>query len=264
MIIDYKKTILRTGLFTLLCLFLLSVIVWLVMFFVFPKTLGDFCYNLGIENMSANLYYKDYVKSGDITSIYKSLNIEIKNQDNNKIIKYYEVFTQDDEYLEFMNQYKSRNEELNIGVLEKSSILNEQNYLTNQYISALIATNQDNQAFNLALSLFKDYNNFTLTDQGVYAFNQFLSTQNFDRMPDGYSKTIIQSMQEYFDNSIEMFNENIDTNDNLTKAYLISLGNRIIVVGHNINSIYANNNDVQKETNSNKMIDINEKIKGLL
>lgn len=262
--INYKKTILRTGLFTLLCLFVLSVGVWLVMFFIFPKTLGDFCYDLGIENMSANLYYRDYSRSGDIGSIYKSLNIEIKNKDNDKIIKYYIEFTQDDEYLEFMNQYKSRNENLNIGILEKSLILNEHNYLTNQYISALIASDQDNKAFNIALNLFKEYNNFTLTDQGVYAFNQFLTTQNFDRMPDGYTKTIKESIQEYLDNCVDIFNQNISTSDNLTKSYLIALGNRIIVVGHNINTIYGENNDVQKEINSSTLLDINEKIKGLL
>jgi len=262
--VDYKKTILRTALFTVLCLFVLSVVIWLVMFFVFPKTLGDFCYSLGAENMAANLYYKDYTKTNDIASVYKSLNIEIKLKDNDKIIKYFVEFTEDDEYSDFLEKYKSHIEKLNIGVLEKSSMLNEENYLTNQYISALISTEQTNKAFNLALSLFKDYKDFSFTDQGVYAFDQFLTTENFNRIPEGYDKTVKQSMQEYFVNCVNLFNENLIVNDNLSKAYLISLGNRIIEVGHNVNTLCDSNEQTQVETNLNTMLDINEKIKGLL
>lgn len=261
--VDYKKTIIRTILWTLLILFLLTVSLWLVMFFFFPKTLGDFCYALGVENMSANLYHKDYEKSGDINSLYKSLNIEIKSKDHDKIIKYYLEFTEDDEYDQFIESYRKYNEDLNVGILEKSSLLNEENYLTNHYIAALIATDQDNKAFNLALDLFKGYHQFTLKDQGVYAFNKFIGTQDFSRCPAGYSDTILGTMQDYFNDSVSIFNANINTNDTIEKAYLLALGNRIIEVGQNLNTLYVDD-DAIEESNSTKMLDINEKIKGLI
>lgn len=262
--IDYKKIILRTTLWTLLVLFLLSVCLWLMMFFLFPRTLGDFCYSLGFDNMSANLYHKDYEKSGNIDSLYTALNIEIKCKDNDKVIKYFIEFTEDDEYQEYMNSYRIYNENLNIGLLEKSSLLNEENYLYNQYIAALINSSQENQAFNLALELFKNYENFTLTNQGVYAFNKFIITQDFNRVPAGYDQSILSSMQEYFNNSIRIFNNNVDTKDSLEKAYLLSLGNRIIEVGQNLNKLYNNDTNTMVQDNNQKMLDVNQKIKGLL
>ena len=263
--IDYKKTILRTSLWTLLILFVLSVMLWLVMFFIFPKTLGDFCYSLGAENMAANLYYKDYERTNDIISVYKSLNIEIKLRDNDKIIKYYVEFTEDEEYSEFIELYKVRNEQLNIGILEKSTMLNEDNYLSNHYISALISTGQTNKAFNLAIGLFKNYNEFTLTEQGVYAFKHFIESQDFDRVPEGYSKSLKLSIQEYFENCVNLFNTKIDTTDVIEKAYLMALGNRIIEVGQNINTLHLTSEDtLQVESNTMLMTEINTKIKGLL
>ena len=262
--IDYKKLILKTTLWTLLALFLLTVSIWLMMFFLFPRTLGDFCYSLGIDNMSANLYYKDYEKSCNIDSLYKSLNIEIKCKDHDKVIKYFNEFIEDDEYSEYMNAYRSHNEQLRIGVLEKSLLLNEENYLYNQYVTALINISEENQAFNLALELFKHYDDFTLVNQGVYAFNKFINTQDFNRIPSGYNQSILACMQDYFDDSVELFDNNRDTEDVLQKAYLLALGNRIIEVGQNLNKLYDDDMSTQIQTNNQQMLDINEKIKGLL
>ena len=262
--VDYKRTILFTTLWTLLGLFLLSVILWLTMFFFFPRTLGDFCYSLGLENMSANLYYKEYEKSGDISILHKSLNIEIKSKDYDKVIEYYEKFVDDDEYLEFMSAYKEHNEDLNIGMLEKSAMLNEENYLVNHYLTALIANGQTDEAFDIALLKFKDYKSFDLIDQGVYSFGMFLDSQDFDRMPDGYVLTIESSMQDYFNQAVVTFNENIETKNALEKSYLIALGNRIIEVGADLKVLYGENNQVLTEVNELTMKSINEKIKGLL
>lgn len=261
--INYKSTILKTILWTLLVLFLITVALWLTMFFLFPRTLGDFCYSLGIDNMSANLYYKEYEKSGEVASLYKALNIEIKCKDNEKIIKYYVEFTEHDNYTDFMSSYKSYNEKLNVGILEKSSLLNEENYLANQYIIALINSGKIDEAFSIALDYFKDYKSFTLKNQGIYVFNRFLTSQDFDRCPAGYTDTIINSMQDYFDDCCQLFNYNINSSDNLEKAYLLALGNRIIEVGQNINQLYVDS-DLKEELNSNAMLDINEKIKGLI
>ena len=63
-----------------------------------------------------------------------------------------------------------------------------------------------------------------------------------------------------------LFEENTDTEDNLQKAYLIALGNRLMMVGQNINTIYdaCDINEAQIVTNLEKMENINNVIKGLL
>ena len=246
-------------------MFLATVILWFVMFWCFPKTLGNFCYSIGVENMSANLYYKDYSRSGDIVSVYKALNIEIKCKDYDKIVLYYEDFVSDDEYSEFMQSMKAHNEQLNIGILEKSTLLNEENFLSKQYVSALIALEKTNEAFDICLDKFKNYNEFSFKEQGEYLFGMFVDSEDFNRMPAGYSKTIIDSIQEYFDNCVVIFANNEHLNSSVDKAYLMTLGNRIIEVGQNINKFYkSSNNHELINLNNQKMLDINEKIKGLL
>jgi len=261
--INYKRTILSTTLWTLLSLVLATLVLFLFMFFIFPKSLGNFCYSIGLEGMSANLYYKDYEKSNDIYCLYKSLNIEIKYKNNDKIIKYYVEFTEDDEYTNFLSSYKTRNEKLDIGILEKSTMLNEENYLANKYISSLLATEQNSKAFNLAINYFANYKDFTFTNQGVYLFSHFIEDEDFSRVPAGYSQTILQSMQEYFNSCVDLFNSKINTESDLEKAYLISLGNRIIEVGGDINALYKGEG-ISTEENSLKMTNVNESIKGLL
>ena len=70
-------------------------------------------------------------------------------------------------------------------------------------------------------------------------------------------------MKEYFELSVNLFNENKDTSDNLEKAYLISLGNRVIQVGQNINAICSDDESLIA-SNNQKMQDINDCIKGIL
>ena len=73
-------------------------------------------------------------------------------------------------------------------------------------------------------------------------------------------------LQKYFDNIVEEFRDNKNTTDNLSRAYLIALGNRIINVGQDINILYGDNSNYSsiKNVNVNTMIEVNEVIKGLL
>ena len=73
-------------------------------------------------------------------------------------------------------------------------------------------------------------------------------------------------MQKYFDQSVKIFEENIDSEGELNTAYLISLGNRLVLVGQNINTIYSANGENSDliSANAEKMTDINETIKGLI
>ncbi len=262
---NYKKMILTCVLWTLTVLIVLSAILGCVMFFAFPKNLGDFFYNLGSDGIASSLYMRVYEKDHDIYYCYKSLNIEISKGNNARIIKLYDAFVSDENMEDFMSQLKTRNENLNIGVLEKSAILNEEDYLKNRYIKALINTNEVGKAYSVALDAFKSYKTFDLRNQGVYAIYQFINIDgynDFNSSPAGYTSNLITSIKEYFDLSIETFNNSKTFSTNLDKAYLISLGNRIIQVGQNINKIC--NDEEITASNNVKMENINNYIKEIL
>lgn len=262
---NYKKTILTTILWTLTTLVLLCAVVVFIMIFAFPKTLGNFFHSLGNNHLASAMYAREYENSGDLLYCYKSLSIEIVEGNNTKIVELYETFESDNEYENFMSQLKTRNENLNIGILEKSAVLNEDDYLQNRYIKALINQNETRKAYDKALKGFKDYKQFDLKNQGVYALNYFVKIDGFNDFeitPVGFDGTLIDAMEEYFDICVNLFEENRGTDDGLEKAYLISLGNRIVQVGSNINAIISDNGKI--ESNNADMLKINDYVKGFL
>lgn len=263
---DYKKIILTTTLWTISCIIVLSAVFICVMVFAFPKNLGDFFYSLGGNNLASSLYMKEYNRSNNIYYCYKSLNIEIKLNNSSKIIRLYEIFEEDKEHTEFLKQLKERNEKLELNLLEKSTILNDYNYLTNRYVKALIKIGEENKAYAKALNSFKDYKTFDFKNQGIYAFSELIAKEGFidyNAKPAGYEDTMLKAIKEYFGIITNLFNEHKETSDSLEKAYLISLGNRIIQVGHDINT--ACNEDETLVANNNQiMIEVNNVIKGLL
>ena len=265
---NYKNMIIKTSIFTLLSMIVLTIILCLVMTFIFPKNFGDFFYNLGNSNISAQLYYRAYQKDKDINLCYRALNVSISGNDSQKIIEYYTELERNEDYQDFISSIKIKYENLNIAVLEKSAILNEEQYLKNAYIKALILTDNQMDAYSKSLKYFEDYINFDLKNQGVYTLHYFVdnsSIANFETVPQGYTLSLIESMQDYFDKTVELFNENKNANTNLTKAYLLALGNRIITVGQNINKVYENlGNTTLNQENIDKMLQINEILKGLI
>ena len=98
---NYKKMILTCVLWTLTVLIVLSAILGCVMFFAFPKKLGDFFYNLGSDAIASSLYMRVYEKDDDIYYCYKSLNIEISKGNNARIIKLYDAFVSDENMEDF-------------------------------------------------------------------------------------------------------------------------------------------------------------------
>lgn len=265
MSVNYKKIILKTTLWTLVSLILISTIFMLIMIFAFPRTLGDFCYSLGANNWATNLYVKEYKKSGNLFYCYKSLNIQIKENNSEKIVSLYEDFSRNEKYEEFMLNLKKRNEDLDVSILEKSNILNEEDYLINRYIKALININEERKAFDCALISFKDYKSFTFKNQGVYALHQFVNLEGFNDFDLSYAdfdKTLFESMQEYFNSTLQIFNENKEVDKTIEKSYLVSLGFRIMQVGQNIISI-TNDTTIKTDINQ-KLTNVNNVIKGIL
>lgn len=263
---NYKNLILTTILWTLTALVGLTAIIVCVMVLAFPKNMGDFFYSLGSNGLASSMYMRVYEKDDDISYCYKALSIEISRGNSGRIVTIYETFEKDASMNDFMSQLKDRREKLDMGVLEKSVILNEEDYLKNRYIRALIATNHERQAYSLALDYFKSYKSFDLQNQGVYALNQFINIEgykDFDVAPAGYSGKLIDALKEYFDISIDLFESNKNTTSNLDKAYLIALGNRIVQVGQNINTICSSDSTLI-DINNGKMEKINNYIKDIL
>lgn len=264
---NYKKIIWSTLLFTLIALVVTFIIVSLLLVFVFTADLADFFYSMGNDKVASTLYYKAYEKNDDIRYCYKALNLKIKIDDEEGIVEIYNEYLSDDEYLDFTEEMLTNNEKINCTVLERSVILNDENYLENKYISALIDLNRKEDAFKRAVDNFKNYNQYDFKNQGLYNLNYFLSDKAvFNEIYTGYSDTLVNEMQNYFDNAYLIFKENEMTETKLNQSYLVSLGNRLIIVGQSINSVYIANNSNADVVNSNNLIlqHVNDTIKGLI
>lgn len=267
--VNYKKTILMTILFTLLALVVSAVLMFLLLYFVFSKDLADFCYKLGNYNMASSLYIRTYNKDGEISNCYRALTLDIQNDNYKGIVRDYELFVADEDYDKFMSSIMLGNNMVSGGVLEKSALTNEYNYLEDKYTLALIKTNAKEKAFCRAIKMFAEYQTYTFKNQGYYSLNRFISSENLDKFQekyDGYSDTLANEMQAYFDMSKVIFDDNDEATELLDKAYLVSLGNRLIMVGQNINSIYSGLNiNAEKITqNQQYMTQINDIIKGMI
>ena len=264
---NYKKIIFTTLLFTLIAIIVTFAIVSLLLVFVFTSKLADFFYSMGNEKIASSLYYRAYEKNDDINLCYKALNLKIKIDDEESIVEIYDVYLKDDEYNSFNELMKSNNEHVDCSPLERSVILNDKNYLENKYISALIDLGKEKEAFDRAIANFSDYKNYNFENQGLYNLNYFINNKSlYNNTYDGYTDKLVIEMQKYFDQSVKIFEENIDSEGELNTAYLISLGNRLVLVGQNINTIYSANGENSDliSANAEKMTDINETIKGLI
>ena len=265
---DIRKSIVKTIWGTILTMILLTIIASVVFVFMFTRQCADFMYDIGCNNIASRLYYKSYEDKGEIGDCYKALNIIISLGESDKVIEYYEDFVADDEYESFMSAGLQNSEKLDISVLEKSAILNDENYLVNNYVKALNATGKVDKAKEVALEEFKQCLVFSFKEQGVYVLSQYVGSDSefFNTQHTGFDKVLVAEMQEYFDNLVNVFDSFKAVESNVDKAYLVSLGNRLINVGQDINSV-CTALDIEEEAVSNnvsKMLIVNSVIKGII
>jgi hypothetical protein len=266
---DYKKSIIKTICVTILVMIILTIVTGTILVFVFTHQCANFMYYIGCNNIASVLYYKAYEDKGDIYDCYKALNIEISLGKNENIIKYYEDFVGDENYSGFMSSKLENCEKLDISVLEKSAILNDENYLVNAYVNALVACDQFDKAKEIALANFVGNNNFTFKNQGVYALGQIVDEKDWDffnTTHTGYDRVLVVVMQDYLNRIINLFDSNKVVSSNVDKSYLVALGNRIVDVGQDINAIYSAL-DIKEEQiaeNMSKMLIVNNVIKGII
>ncbi len=265
---NYKKVILSTAMYTICAMVVLFAVAGALLIFVFTKDFADFCFGIGSERIASSLYYRVYEKSDNLLYLYKSLNIEIKLVNNDKTISYYQQFVSHDDYVDFVVALNENNKQLNVGLLEKSALLNDENYLAGKYCKALIANGDIEGAFDFALESFVGYETYSFFAQGVYAFSHLANENNSDRFVvkyEHFDDRLIDSMQDYFDSAHQLFVDNQHLTDNLSKAYLIALANRIIVVGQDINRLYQTLDQTDLiSDNQAKMTSVNDAVKGLI
>ena len=235
---------------------------WCLMAFVFPKTFADFTYSIGLESYAQKLYVRDWEKSEDINSLYSALNISIKTENNEKTIELYEEFYADDEYADFVAFIDSENLKLDETHLIKASLLNEDNYLKNKYVSALIAENKIQKAFEFALQ-----DNFNITptcvNLGNFLFGNFVTREgvllkdNFDVVLDGRSTSLLDDFYTYFNTLVAEFEKDYN---NVETFYIISAGNRLQLVGNTINAILEDLGQEKDNQIVEKLSEINENL----
>lgn len=265
----YGKAILITMLYTFLVLTLLVAVFVGIMFFAFPKSLANFMYNVGFDRMASTLYYRVYEKTDDITYCYKALNIKITIEDHNRVVKYYESFIEHEDYEDFMLANKVRKEQLEVSVLEKSAIINDDNYLVNNYVEALLKIGQKDKAVDVAVGRFITSQSLMLDEQGVYALGAFVDDKDWEVFNIKYldlDSVLYLEMQEYFEYLVEMFNGYKGRSGHLDRAYLLALGNRIINLGQDIHNVYKglDLDDGEVRGNVQHMLEVNSVIKGLI
>ena len=263
---NYKKSIFMSAFITLIIMIIAFAIFSTIMLLGFTRVSADFVYSLGMNRLAGSLYTREYEKSGDLYYCYKALCVKIKIADNYGIVKTYEKFIADDKSDEFISNIDMKNKQANISTLELSSMLNEGNYLRYKYIAALKNINQEEKAFEYSCADFCNYTTYTFDNAGYYSISLFTDIDGLNTIPTGYTDTIIDCMQDYFDRLYVQFDEHKNTDDKVEKAELIALSYRFMNVGNDINNAYSHMSLVapNQSSNQDKMIEVNEVIKGLL
>ena len=269
-VVDYKKVIVKTILISLISVLIALGVFATIMFCAFTKTSADFIYDIGFDRWASQLYYRVYEKDGDMLSCYKALSISIRVGDSDKTIKYYEGLVENSKNSEFIYDIESANRNLQVGILEKSSLLNEEDYLRDNYICALKKQGRVEDAFQYALADFSGMSEINIKDIGLYSLNAFAEgngLNRFNNVYEGHTETLVSEMQNYFDNLVVLFEDSVTIADeDIEKAYLIALADRIMIVGQDVNKVYLfnENNEEVIANNISNMSSVNEVVKGIL
>ena len=119
------------------CIFLAFIMAvvsaWTMMHHFAPGKLGGVAYRLNWDTYALRLYEKDYHDNEDINSLYMALNISIKLNKDEKVVNLYETFENNEAYAKYIEFVDAQNLKQNMNPMIKSTMLDEDNYLKNQY-----------------------------------------------------------------------------------------------------------------------------------
>ena len=209
-------------LITLCTLLALTTIVFSLLCLCAPRAMAQFSSSLGMDKVETYFYTADYVKNDDINSLYRVVvnNYNMGNYD--KVEKYYEALEDHDKYDDFIDYMDCEN-------------CNEDNYLKNRYITALIKNNKLDKAFTYAVEHFKGYKSYTVDNQGTYLFYNLVALDNdgiFEKFKSNYTfeNSLYRELITYVNQCISQFDNVFDQeefNADADSAKLLALNTRI-------------------------------------
>lgn len=213
---------------------------WALFAFAFPSKLADFAYNINLNGYALKLYERDYNKNKDINSLYMALNIEIKRENSEGIVEKYEEFKQLSYYNDFVKNVDAENLKIEEKPIVKASLLNEDNYLKNRYIKALVKLNKGEKAFSFAKNDLLNLNP-TFDNLGNYLFGAFCG-DNATQYVDDFNASVgayednplILAIEDYLDKLDTLFDGYLT----FDKTYSYAIGNRIMEVGGDLLNLY--------------------------
>ena len=269
----YTSLIVKTSALTLLVLVVFSFLLVLVLSVANPRFMAQITYDLGMDKMSLFYYESNYKNTQDVNDLYDLLTISITNKDDDRIIKYYyelENYSRYDEFIAFINN-KYLN--LNNNSLLKSALYNEDNYLKNKFIEALLNKNKILEALDYATGDFIGYEEFGLNNVGNYLYSNLLNelyvndTSIRDYLNASLPGTIIPLIRHisiYFNNVYNVFMQEQELTP-INKIKLLHIGSRLFVVGSNLINFNTVGNSYITNTEINeKLSEVSGKFSAIL
>ncbi len=239
---NYKKLIINWSLITLCGLLILTILTFASLCLFSPISMARFCGNLGFEKLETDFYLKDYNKTGNINSLYKVVINSYNLKNYNYVETYYEVLEKNERYDEFIEYVNEQNLKVEATNLNKSALLNEDNYLKNRYVLALIKNGKMEKAYDYAFNNFENYDSYTLTNNGTYLFYDLIKLNNQTVNQRANETDLYVKLNDYINLCITNFNDGFENFIEEDSIYLLALNTRIKQVYNGIHTLSVNLN----------------------
>ena len=236
--------VLKYVLFTILGCSLLMGSSFLVLSWFMPRLVADISYDLGFQNITLHYYEITYDKPNDNDYLYNAVIVSVFAENDEKTISLYEELLAQEQYASLMQEIDQNTKEQDTSNLQKSLLLYEDNYLKNEYITALMQENE----FQKALAFAKQYTNLDTVTFGAltpYLYTFVFTTDNFSQTPvtafaQGEWETgvlVSQKLSDYYEEMYDLFllkYADASSLTNLEKSEMLVLGRRIGYVANNL------------------------------
>ncbi len=131
------KVILKTALVTFLCILIVfgGAVSGFVLFA--PKTVAQSCENLGLNNLSLQMYQRSYEKEKDVQTLHTLVSKSISFKNGSSVIKYYPKLESHKDYNQYIAALDKANFDKDAKVLVNLKLSNEDNRLKTRYVAYL-------------------------------------------------------------------------------------------------------------------------------
>ena len=131
-----KKLVVKTAIITFISVILGLALIFTVLSFVSPKTMSNFTYSLGLEDISCSYAISAYEKSGEIEDLDTVIVKTLSTEDYDALKKYSKEMIDREEFLTFSK-------------MDKETVLT-------YYVLSLVMTDDD-EAFTKTIEVYNDF-----------------------------------------------------------------------------------------------------------